>query len=62
MSSESKQAPFSSALVDCAMGRIPADMVIRNGQWVCVQTAEIIDQISVGIAVDHLLKHGDFLC
>jgi adenine deaminase len=49
MSSESKQAPFSSALVDCAMGRVPADMVIRNGQWVCVQTAEIIEGIDVAI-------------
>ena len=29
-------------LVDCAMGRIPADLVIKDGQWVCVQTGEII--------------------
>ena len=29
-------------LVDCAMGRSPADLVIRDGQWVCVQTGEVI--------------------
>ena len=32
----------SRALVDCAMGRIPADLVIRNGRWVCVQSGEIL--------------------
>ena len=29
-------------LVDVAMGRVPADLVIRNGRWVCVQSGEII--------------------
>lgn len=36
-------------LVDCAMGRIPADLVIKNGKWVCVQTGEIINQIDIAI-------------
>ncbi len=36
-------------LVDCAMGRIPADLVIRNGRWVCVQTAEIVDHIDIAV-------------
>lgn len=39
----------SKALVDCAMGRIPADMVIRDGRWVCVQTGEILDHTDVAI-------------
>ena len=32
---------LTRALVDTAMGRIPADLVIRNGQWVSVQSGEI---------------------
>lgn len=36
-------------LVDCAMGRLPADMVIRNGRWVSVQTGEIIPDTDVAI-------------
>ncbi len=37
------------ALVDCAMGRTAADMVIRNGRWVCVQSGEIIPATDVAI-------------
>lgn len=37
------------ALVDCAMGRRPADLVIQNGQWVCVQSGEIIPDTDVAI-------------
>jgi len=36
-------------LVDCAMGRIPADLVIRNGRWVCVQTGEIIPDTEIAM-------------
>lgn len=36
-------------LVDCAMGRVPADLVVRNGRWVCVQTAEVIDHIDIAV-------------
>lgn len=36
-------------LVDVAMGRAPADLVIRNGRWVCVQTGEIIPGTHVAI-------------
>jgi len=36
-------------LVDVAMGRLEADLVIRNGQWVCVQSGEIIPKIDVAI-------------
>lgn len=37
------------SLVDCAMGRRPADQVIRDGQWVCVQTGEIIPHTDIAI-------------
>jgi adenine deaminase len=36
-------------LTDCAMGKTPAHTVIRNGQWVCVQTGEIIPNTDVAI-------------
>lgn len=36
-------------LVDCAMGRKPADLVIRNGQWVSVQSGEIIPHSELAI-------------
>ena len=37
------------ALVDVAMGREPADLVIRDGRWVCVQTGEIIPGTDVAV-------------
>lgn len=36
-------------LVDTAMGRVPADMVIRAGTWVCVQTGEFIESTDIAI-------------
>lgn len=36
-------------LVDCAMGRLPAHLVIRNGQWVCVETGEIIPKTDIAM-------------
>ena len=36
-------------LVNCAMGRIPADLVIRNGQWACVQSGEIIPNTDIAV-------------
>lgn len=36
-------------LVDVAMGRRPADMVIRDGLWVCVQSGEIIPHSDIAI-------------
>ncbi|MCC6298006.1 MAG: adenine deaminase [Anaerolineales bacterium] len=40
---------LTRALVDTAMGRVPADLVIRNGQWVCVQSGEIIPKADIAI-------------
>ncbi len=36
-------------LVDVAMGRSDADLVITNGRWVCVQSGEIIPNTDVAI-------------
>lgn len=45
-------APWSETapqLVDVAMGRAPADMVIRNGRWVNVHSGEIIAGMDIAI-------------
>lgn len=39
----------TAALVDVAMGRRPADLVIRNGRWVNVHSGEIIPGTDVAI-------------
>ena len=39
----------SRMLVDCAMGRLPADLVIRNGRWVSVQSGEIIPATEIAV-------------
>lgn len=36
-------------LVDVAMGRTPADIVIKNGRWVCVQSGEIVPGTDIAI-------------
>jgi adenine deaminase len=36
-------------LVDVAMGRKKADLVIRKGQWVCVQSGEIIPSTDIAV-------------
>ena len=38
-----------SRLVDCAMGRIPADLLIKQGRWVCVQTGEVIPGTDIAV-------------
>ena len=46
------------SLVDVAMGRRPADLVIRNGQWVCVQSGEILPHTDVAIVGGHIAFVG----
>ena len=36
-------------LVDVAMGRTPADLVIRDGCWVCVQSGEILPHTDIAV-------------
>jgi adenine deaminase len=46
-------------LVDVAMGRAPADIVIRAGKWVCVQSAEIIAGTDIAIAGQRVAYVGE---
>ena len=39
-------------LIDVAMGRKPADLVLRKGTWVCVQSGEFVPDTDIAI------KHG----
>ena len=43
-------ADVAPRLVDVASGRAPADMVIRQGQWVNVHTREVIPNTDIAIA------------
>lgn len=49
---------LARALVDTAMGRKPADLVIRDGRWVCVQTGEIIPKTDIAITDGHIAYVG----
>lgn len=49
---------LTRALVDTAMGRIPADTVILNGQWVCVQSGEILPGTDIAIKDGHVAYVG----
>jgi adenine deaminase len=43
-------ADRSKRLVEVAMGRLPADLVIQNGRWVCVQSGEIIPATDLAVS------------
>jgi adenine deaminase len=45
-------------LTDVAMGRKPADLVIRNGRWVCVQTGEVLAGTSIAISGERIAFIG----
>ncbi|MCX6065680.1 MAG: adenine deaminase [Chloroflexi bacterium] len=49
---------LSQTLVNVTMGRSPADLVIKNGQWVCVQTGEIIPNTDIAIVQGHIAFVG----
>jgi adenine deaminase len=40
---------LTSALIDVAMGRAYADLVVRNGRWVSVQSGEIVPSTDVAV-------------
>ena len=46
------------ALVNCAMGRTPADIVIKDGQWVSVQSGEIIPHTDIAILAHRIAYVG----
>jgi adenine deaminase len=49
----------SRLLVDVAMGRVPADMVIRDGIWVCVQSGEIIPHTDIAVKGERIAYVGE---
>ena len=49
----------SRTLVDVAMGRLPADLVIRGGRWVCVQSGEVIPHTDIAIKAHRIAYVGD---
>jgi adenine deaminase len=58
MSAKSFWLQDSRKLVDCAMGRRPADIVIRDAQWVSVQTGEIIPHTDIAVIGDRVAFIG----
>jgi adenine deaminase len=51
-------ARMTRGLVDVAMGRAPADLVIRNGRWVCVQSGEILANTDIAIKDERIAYVG----
>src|SRR5512145_3235440 len=50
---------LTRTLVDVAMGRLSADLVIRNGSWVSVQSGEIIPGTDVAVRDGHIAYVGE---
>jgi len=48
----------AGALIDVAMGRAPADMLIRNGRWVNVHSGEILSGTDVAIKAGRFAAVG----
>lgn len=46
-------------LVNCAMGRMPADIVIRGGTWACVQSGEFVQHTDVAILRHRIAYVGE---
>ncbi len=57
MSAESI-ARLTRTLVDVSMGRTPADLVIRNGRWVCVQSGEMIPATDIAVKSERIAYVG----
>ncbi len=49
---------LTTTLVDVAMGRAHADLVVRGGRWVSVQSGEIIPNTDVAIVQGHIAFVG----
>ena len=48
----------AARLIDVAMGRSPADMVIRQGRWVNVYSGEVIPRTDIAIAAGRIAYVG----
>jgi adenine deaminase len=51
-------AKRTQVLANVAMGRDSADLVIRNGQWVSVQSGEIVPQTDIAIKGEYIAYVG----
>ncbi|MCQ3936082.1 MAG: adenine deaminase [Chloroflexi bacterium] len=49
---------LTAALVDVAMGRAPADLVVRGGKWVSVQSGEIVPNIDIAVVQGRIAYVG----
>ncbi len=58
MAEANKIKSRSQELVSVAMGHSPADLVIRNGRWVCVQSGEIIPETDISIKGERIAYVG----
>ncbi|HEX9797471.1 MAG TPA: adenine deaminase [Anaerolineales bacterium] len=56
--SAAEWSAISRRLVEVAMGRQPADLILRNGRWVCVQSGEILDGTDIAISGDRIAYVG----
>ena len=50
---------LTRSLIDVAMGRVPADLVIQDGNWVSVQSGEIIPGSDVAVKGGHIAYVGE---
>jgi adenine deaminase len=58
MNNNQSQTERSRTLVEVALGRNPADLVILNGRWVCVQSGEIIPGTDIAIKGERIAYVG----
>lgn len=49
---------ISQRLVEVAMGRDQADLIIQNGRWVCVQSGEILDGYDIAVKGERIAFVG----
>ena len=50
---------MAQTLVDVAMGRQPADLLIKNGRWLNVHSGEIIPNTDVAICGSRIAYVGE---
>ncbi|MCX7754177.1 MAG: adenine deaminase [Anaerolineales bacterium] len=50
---------LTQTLVHVAMGRLPADLVIRDGVWACVQTGEFLPHTDIAIVSGRIAYVGE---
>src|SRR5581483_5722062 len=58
MASRKPWHEVSKQLVDVAMGRAPADLVIRGGRWVNVHTREIVPDTDIAVSAGRIAYCG----